>query len=281
MNNQQNSINQTNIARQEVCGDTAAELRCGEQLAFLRREKQVTQEQLAQAMGVTNQAVSKWESGQSYPDITLLPRLAAYFQVTVDELLGVAEPPQMRNVYLGIKELFQEMPEEECFSLAFKLAALLHEGAVSRGYKGFLPWNADDQYGLDKEPYKWGVSICSEPEGATAHIRNGIFFSDQKYYQSMSRGNIAALYETLQTLGNLNVLKTLYALYELTVADFDNLYASVGEIARQAHLSDDTVRQCLQLLWTEEDPAKEGYFRLQGSCMHLPALLQMFILQIG
>ena len=281
MKNQENGINQTNSTRQEVCGDTVRELRCGEQLAFLRREKQVTQEQLAQAMGVTNQAVSKWESGQSYPDITLLPRLAVYFQVTVDELLGVAEPPQMRNVYLGIKELFQATPEEECFSLAFKLATLLHEGAVSRGYKGFLPWKADDQYGLDKEPYKWGVSICSEPEGATAHIRNGIFFSDQKYYQSMSRGDIAALYETIQTLSDLNVLKTLYALYELTVADFDNLYVSVGEIARQAHLSDDTVRQCLQLLWTEEDPAKEGYFRLHGSCMHLTALLQMFLLRIG
>ncbi|MCM1119586.1 MAG: helix-turn-helix domain-containing protein [bacterium] len=42
------------------------ELRCGEQLAFLRREKQITQEQLAQAVGVTNQAVSKWESGVSH-----------------------------------------------------------------------------------------------------------------------------------------------------------------------------------------------------------------------
>ncbi|MDE6674813.1 MAG: helix-turn-helix domain-containing protein, partial [Acetatifactor sp.] len=147
-----------NNTQQESCGDTARELRCAEQLAFLRREKQVTQEQLAQAMGVTNQAVSKWESGQSYPDITLLPRLAAYFQVTVDELLGVAEPQNMRNVYLGIKELFQETPGEESFSIAFKLATLLHEGAVSRGYKGFLPWNAG-QYGLDKEPYKWGRSI--------------------------------------------------------------------------------------------------------------------------
>ncbi len=263
--------------QEQPCREEARELRCGEQLAFLRREKQITQEQLAQAMGVTNQAVSKWESGQSYPDITLLPRLSAYFQVTVDELLGVAKPQDVRNVYLGIKELFQETPEEECFSLAFKLAALLHEGAVSRGYKGFLPWNADDRYGLDREPYKWGVSVCSEPEGATAHIRNGIFFSDQKYYQSMSRGDMAAISETLQTLGDLNVLKTLYALYELTVADFENLYVSAAEIARRAHLPEDTVRRCLQLLWIEENPADEERCRLQGSYMHLPTLLQMFL----
>lgn len=252
------------------------ELRLGEQLAFLRREKQITQEQLAQVMGVTNQAVSKWESGQSYPDITLLPRLAEYFQVTVDELLGVAGTQGMRNLYLGVKDLFRETAKEECFSLAFKFATLLHEGAVSGGYKGYLPWRDEQQYGLDKEPYNWGVSICSEPEGATAHIRNGIFFSDQKYYQSMSRGDIAAICETLQTLGDVNVLKTLYALYELTVGDFDHGYASVTQIARQAHLPEETVRGCLQLLWTEEDPEESGRFRLPGSYMHLPALLQMF-----
>lgn len=277
MENLQNNEKQANMA-QQLCEGAAGELRCGEQLAFLRREKQITQEQLAQAMGVTNQAVSKWESGQSYPDITLLPRLAAYFQVTVDELLGVAKPQSMRNIYLGIKELFRETPGEECFSLAFKLATLMHEGAVSRGYKGYLPWDEDKQYGLDREPYKWGCSICSEPEGATAHIHNGIFFSDQKYYEPISRGDMAAICETLQTLGDLNVLKTLYALYELTVEDFDNSYASVAEIASQAHLSEDTVSQCLQLLWTQKNPEDSSRCRLHGGYMHLPALLQMFLM---
>ena len=58
MENLQNNEKQANMAQQELC-DAVGELRCGEQLAFLRREKQITQEQLAQAMGVTNQAVSK------------------------------------------------------------------------------------------------------------------------------------------------------------------------------------------------------------------------------
>ena len=51
----------------------------------------MTQEQLAQELGITAQAVSKWETGQSYPDITLLPKLAEVFHVRVDELLGVAQ----------------------------------------------------------------------------------------------------------------------------------------------------------------------------------------------
>ncbi|MCI8632331.1 MAG: helix-turn-helix transcriptional regulator [Lachnospiraceae bacterium] len=56
-------------------------------LRELRREKEIKQETLAEAMGVSVQAVSKWETGMSYPDIQLLPDLARYFGVTVDYLL--------------------------------------------------------------------------------------------------------------------------------------------------------------------------------------------------
>ena len=59
-------------------------------IANLRREKGMTQEELAQAMGVTNQAVSKWESAQNCPDIQLLPQLADLFGATIDRLFGRA-----------------------------------------------------------------------------------------------------------------------------------------------------------------------------------------------
>jgi len=60
-------------------------------LRRLRLEKGLTQEELAQRVGVTGQAVSKWERDECYPDITLLPGLANCFDVMVDELLGMAE----------------------------------------------------------------------------------------------------------------------------------------------------------------------------------------------
>ena len=57
-------------------------------IAKYRKELGLTQEGLALKLGVTNQAVSKWESGQSCPDIALLPVLADLFGITLDQLFG-------------------------------------------------------------------------------------------------------------------------------------------------------------------------------------------------
>jgi len=59
-----------------------------ERILALRKEKGLTQEALAQQLGVSFQAVSKWENGQSCPDIALLPLLANIFEVPVDSLFG-------------------------------------------------------------------------------------------------------------------------------------------------------------------------------------------------
>ncbi|MBR4256133.1 MAG: helix-turn-helix transcriptional regulator, partial [Clostridia bacterium] len=60
----------------------------GTNIKRLRTEKGVTQEQLAEAMNVTCAAVSKWERGDTFPDITALQPLAFYFGVSLDTLMG-------------------------------------------------------------------------------------------------------------------------------------------------------------------------------------------------
>ncbi len=83
-------------------------LRISENLVKLRHDKKVTQDEVALYLGVTKASVSKWENGQSMPDIQLLPMIAVYFNVTVDELLGF-EPQLSRE---QIKRLYQELAED-------------------------------------------------------------------------------------------------------------------------------------------------------------------------
>ena len=86
-------------------------IRINEQIAFLRREKGITQETLAKHLNVTNQTVSKWESGQCYPDIQLLPEIADFFGISVDELLGHAANSGLESLCLALKNHFTALPK--------------------------------------------------------------------------------------------------------------------------------------------------------------------------
>ena len=63
-------------------------IKIGANIKKLRTENNITQDALATAIGVTPQAISRWESEGGYPDIELLPALADFFSVSVDELIG-------------------------------------------------------------------------------------------------------------------------------------------------------------------------------------------------
>ena len=67
-------------------------------IAKLRKDKGIGQQNLAEVLGVSFQSVSKWETGTTMPDITLLPSIAEYFNVSVDELLGLK--PLRQQTYI-------------------------------------------------------------------------------------------------------------------------------------------------------------------------------------
>ena len=113
----------------------------GANIYRLRKELRLTQDDLALFLGVTKASVSKWETGQSYPDIELLPRIATYFDVTVDSLMGYE--PQMSKAGIArkcaqLRAAFASEPFEDvhaqcqalvrdyysCYPLLVQIAAL-------------------------------------------------------------------------------------------------------------------------------------------------------------
>lgn len=70
----------------------------GEKIAELRKERGLTQENLSGIIGVSSQAISKWENNATMPDIMLLPIIADTLGVTIDELFGIKHKVQEKPI---------------------------------------------------------------------------------------------------------------------------------------------------------------------------------------
>ena len=81
----------------------------GSAVKKLRMDRKVTQEEVAEYLGISFQAVSKWETGTTMPDITLLPEIAAFFGVRIDDLFSVDHEDELKRIehilnYEGLSE---------------------------------------------------------------------------------------------------------------------------------------------------------------------------------
>ena len=84
----------------------------GQNIANFRKEKHITQEQLGEAVGVTNRTVSKWESGVSSPGIDLIPTIASALGITLDQLFGVETPKESADISQVVKETISSSIKE-------------------------------------------------------------------------------------------------------------------------------------------------------------------------
>ena len=116
-------------------------LAIGENIRNFRKKNDLTQEALADRLGVTYQSISRWENGTTYPDIELIPAIAEVFAVTVDELLGM---PQIEKEKRAV-EAFDEL-RRECMKRDYdadKIVDLLRD--IRRNYLGsdsaWRPWS--------------------------------------------------------------------------------------------------------------------------------------------
>ena len=155
----------------------------GSKIAFYRKKLGITQATLAQKLEVSNQAVSKWESGQCCPDISLLPLLADFFEITIDELFDRMTLPAEVTIdtpweddatlhvavfhgrkYIGRSDACTDMTfQYEGPALSIDCAVNLHCNAVSGNVSAGGSVECDDVYGSVQAG---GSVSCNEVNGS-------------------------------------------------------------------------------------------------------------------
>ena len=88
-------------------------LTIGENIRNFRKKNDLTQEALADRLGVTYQSISRWENGTTYPDLELIPAIAEVLAVTVDELLGMPQIEKEKRAVQTFDELRRECIKRE------------------------------------------------------------------------------------------------------------------------------------------------------------------------
>lgn len=238
------------------------ELKIHQQIASLRKSRHMTQEDLAQALGVTNQTVSKWESAQCCPDIALLPRIAMLFGVTVDALLGCnpSLPDESDNV--------------------LQSAALLHLSALIRLSREHDPHMPLFQSASAKEHAlsgSWGYSCLHAPSITTTMRGGTVFFSDNRLPTNADT-SLRRLSALLKPFSDFNTLKAAASIFQLTAAD-EQSFATAPEIAKQANLSPEITLSILEnALFPYLETSSQG-FRIAGMYMNLLPLLTLLDFQ--
>lgn len=100
-----------NLEASELMKGELIMVKIGERIKQLRVKRELTQEKLSEILGVSPQAISRWENSTTYPDINMLPSIATFFSVSVDELLGMEEirnDEQICRIHNNVHRLIEE-----------------------------------------------------------------------------------------------------------------------------------------------------------------------------
>ncbi len=156
-------------------------LNIGDNIKHLRKEKDITQEEFAEILGVSYQSVSRWENNICYPDMELLPTIADFFNISVDKLLGVEESTEKVHVAQYL-ERFQNAISQgkiyDCIAIAREgvaeypnnfelLNKLMYALFVSGDEDGNIPEWKENMEKYDAEITALGERImkyCSDPD---------------------------------------------------------------------------------------------------------------------
>ncbi len=236
-----------------------------ENIKRIRLENGLTQEQLAGRLGISAQAVSKWETSETYPDGSLLLPLAQELNVSLDELFG-NDKVSMTDISRRIIKLFGETPVEKRMHLARDIGWQMEKGLFNGEIMSAEKYSSEDllertnssyilnDYGFTlvsngKEPF---FAVFPEPEEGYGH------FLEEKQ----------ALYKMCVALSSTDTLNAMLYLMKQK----ENFLFEPAFLAKECNIADDKMEQVmadltfLGMLWTKEIVLNDSVQTVCHSC---------------
>ena len=213
----------------------------GKNIAKYRKAKGFTQEELGAKLGVTNQAVSKWESEVSMPDIMLLPEIATVLNITLDDLYGIVKEPEKVSVSADDFPSFCHQKLIELFYYNTKMR-FTHIGSSDKEQLEFQ---------IKKLMEGCRIGCLSNTQGAIVTTED-FSFIDSTYKVANSEHVIKGRTDdyTLMYLTDKNFRKVFYYQYKTAFekSKVNNTEFTFEEIMNGCNLTEDETAAALRLL---------------------------------
>ncbi len=204
----------------------------GKNIAELRKNKGMTQEQLAEMLGVSSQSISKWENGVTMPDIMLLPVIAGCFDITIDELYSGQQTINQRS---GID--YDDLPE------------LLYDTIIELTQRGWIDSVEGKDLQVEKEKMRTYLAENRQVKTATFSNKNGAVLATSEI-GLLHRGKANADQLTTEGIGRvLDVLATP-AVRQIFAYEMEHLSKPVTApyVARKCDISLEDAVEALERL---------------------------------
>ena len=209
----------------------AGNLSIGQAISELRKAKGATQEDLATAVSVSAQAVSKWENG-GVPDTALIPVIADYFNVPTDKLFGRSASP---NICETVHKYVFEKGQFKGFDRAFDIYRSVHDG---------LTQPFQNKQKVDKTH----ASHNSDENGYSLMISNGYGnFVKREYWESINLESAEFMRELFSIFAEEDMIEVLFALLRRKVFAPAN-FKMIKSALVNTQYSDETIQNCLNKL---------------------------------
>ena len=227
-----------------------------------RKAKNLSQEALGELVGVTNQAVSKWENGTSSPDISIIPALAEALGISLEQFFGVRDDSQPERVSAD------DLPEEAFKRLYHTFSELWKLSPLAEAKETWLK--------------AWRLSCVSNTHGCMTAAAGPFAFIDLSF-KTPNGGEIFENDYTARAVSKLfqkSVRKVLEYEYNFTVARNDYTSGDTGhtaaEICETTGLSEDEVLDALDTLVALEINSSDGGGVYYIEFGHFPDLFALF-----